>query len=147
MAVEGLPGWLKPVNRLVKVLHKLGLRPGTIHLLSVPGRSSGQLRTTPVSPLTVDGRRYVLSPAPQSDWVRNASAAGWGVLTQGRRKQKVRLEPLPDVRDREKVLRAFPIEVPHGVQFFLKLGAVTGPTPDEFAAAAPRSVVFEVIPV
>ncbi|MGZ0150112.1 deazaflavin-dependent nitroreductase [Kribbella sp. WER1] len=147
MAVEGLPGWLQPVNRLVKVLHKLGMRPGTIHLLSVPGRSTGRLRTTPVSPLTVDGRRYVLSPAPEADWVRNASAAGWGVLIQGRSRQKVRLEPLEDVRDREKVLRAFPVEVPHGVPFFLRIGAVTGPTPDEFAAAAPRSVVFEVVAV
>ncbi|GAA1591974.1 MULTISPECIES: deazaflavin-dependent nitroreductase [Kribbella] len=147
MAVQGLPGWLKPVNRLVKVLHKLGMRPGTIHLLSVPGRSTGRLRTTPVSPLTVDGRRYVLSPAPESDWVRNASAAGWGVLIQGRNRQKVRLEPLEDVRDREKVLRAFPAEVPHGVPFFLRIGAVTGATPDEFAAAAPRSVVFEVVAI
>jgi hypothetical protein len=141
-----LPGWLKPANKVVKVLHRVGLPLGTIHLLSVPGRSTGELRTTPVSPLTVENRQYVISPLPESDWVRNASAAGWGLLASGRTKRRVRLERVEDPAHREKVLRAFPVEVPHGVAFFLRVGAVTGPSPDEFAAAAPGSAVFEVIP-
>ena len=46
-----LPGWLKPANRLIIALQRLGLSVGTMHLISVPGRKSGKLRTTPVSPL------------------------------------------------------------------------------------------------
>jgi len=140
-----LPRWLKPANRLVKLLNRLGVPLGTIHLLSVPGRSSGELRTTPVSPLTVDGRRYVVSPAPGSDWVRNAMAAGWGMLGSKGTSRRVGLELVSDPEEKESVLRAFPAEVPHGVPFFVRLGAVTSASPDEFAAAAPGCAVFRVV--
>jgi hypothetical protein len=140
-----LPGWLKPVNRLVRLLSRAGLRLGTIHVLSVPGRSTGRLRATPVSPVTVDGKRYVLSPVPTSDWVRNARAAGWGLLSAGRRRSRVRLDEVTDSAVREAVLRAFPVEVPNGVPFFIHVGAVSSGDPDEFAAAAPGCAVFEVI--
>jgi hypothetical protein len=140
-----LPRWLKPTNRLVKLLNRLGVPLGTIHLLSVPGRSTGVLRTTPVSPLTVDGRRYVVSPAPKSDWVRNAMAAGWGMLGSRGTSRRVRLELVSDPEEKESVVRAFPAEVPHGVPFFVRLGAVTSASPDEFAAAAPGCVVFQVV--
>jgi hypothetical protein len=141
-----LPRWLKPANRLVKLLHRAGLPLGTIHLLSVPGRSTGELRTTPVSPLTVEGRQYVVSPVPKSDWVRNALAAGWGLLAAGRTSRRVRLEAVADAGEREAVLRASPVEVPHGVSFFIKVSAVSGVTPEEFAAAAPGCAVFRVVP-
>ena len=140
-----LPRWLKPANRLVKLLNRLGVPLGTIHLLSVPGRSSGVLRTTPVSPLTVDGRRYVVSPAPGSDWVRNAMAAGWGMLGSRGTSRRVRLELVSDPEEKESVLRAFPAKVPNGVPFFVRLGAVTSASPDEFAAAAPGCAVFQVV--
>jgi hypothetical protein len=52
-----LPRWLKPANHVIITLQHLGLAIGTMRLLSVPGRKSGKLHTTPVSPLTVDGRR------------------------------------------------------------------------------------------
>jgi hypothetical protein len=141
---ELLPGWLKFANKIVKALHRLGVRPGTIHVLAVPGRVSGVMRSTPVSPLTVVGERYVVSPAPQSDWVRNADAAGWGELTYGRSKHRVRLTRVVDERLKEEVLRAFPREVPQGVGFFVRVGATAGPTPDDFAAAAPKCAVFHL---
>jgi hypothetical protein len=114
-------------------------------VLSVPGRATGRLRATPVSPLTVDGERYILSPVPTSDWVRNARAAGWGMLAAGRRSRRVRLEEVTDPAVREAVLRAFPVEVPNGVPFFIHVGAVTSADPEEFAAAAPGCVVFLVV--
>ena len=46
---NALPRWLKFANRFVVALERLGLPLGTIHVLSVPGRKSGKLRTTPVS--------------------------------------------------------------------------------------------------
>ena len=79
-----LPGWLPWVNRLVMVLQRLGLKTGTIHVLSLPGRISGRLRTTPVSLLSVAGQRYIVAGLDDADWVRNARAAGWGILRYGR---------------------------------------------------------------
>ncbi|TCO13471.1 uncharacterized protein DUF385 [Kribbella steppae] len=141
-----LPGWLKPVNRLVKLLSRTGVPLGTIHVLSVPGRVSGAMRTTPVSPLTVDGKRYILSPLPSSDWVLNAQAAGRGLLAAGRKSTPVRLEEVADAAEKAAVLRAFPTEVPGGVSFFIRVGVVTSGSPDEFEAIAPRCVVFRVVP-
>ncbi|ASF11385.1 hypothetical protein NBRGN_113_01200 [Nocardia brasiliensis NBRC 14402] len=138
----GLPGWLKPMNRVVITLNRLGVPLGTMRVLSVPGRASGELRTTPVSPLTVRGARYVVGHG-QAEWVRNARKSSWGILAEGRRRNRVDLVELP-ADERPAVLREFPREVPHGVPFFVKLGLVTSADPDEFAAAAPRSAVFRI---
>ena len=83
-----LPWWLKPDNRVVVFLQRLGLAVGTMHLILVQGRrKSGKLCTTPVSPLTVDGRRYNVAGLDQADWVKNVRAAEWAVLTRGRKKE------------------------------------------------------------
>lgn len=44
---------------------------------------------------------------------------------------------------RAAILRAFPIEVPHGTQFFERVHGVR-PEPDEFARLADRCHVFRV---
>jgi len=139
-----LPSWLPAANRLVRLLQRAGLRLGTIHVLTVPGRVSGAPRPTPVSPLTVDGRRYVIAGLPQSDWARNARAAGRGELTHGRNRQPVTLTEVTDPDLRRTVVRAFPTEVPHGVPFFVRLGLVKNGDPDEFAGVADRVAVFEL---
>ncbi|WP_040832978.1 nitroreductase/quinone reductase family protein [Nocardia brevicatena] len=136
---------LKRLNRVVIAFQRLGLAVGTMRVLSVPGRKTGQLRTTPVSPLTVDGVMYVVGGFDDADWVRNARAAGWGVLAKGRRNQRVSLVELP-ASEREPVLRAFPEKVPHGVQFMIRSGTVESADPDAFAAAAPRCPVFRIEP-
>ena len=59
--------------------------------------------------------------------------------------ERVALVELP-VEKRDAVLRQFPREVPHGVQFFKRLYGVSG-EPNEFAALAPRCPVFEVTPL
>jgi hypothetical protein len=126
VATRTLPRWLPAVNRLVRLLQRLGLQLGTIHVLTVPGRTSGAPRPTPISPLTVDGRRYVIAALPQADWARNARAAGIGELAYGRRRRQVTLTEITDPDLRRTVMRAFPTEVPHGVPFFVRLGLVKG---------------------
>ena len=140
----GLPRWLKPMNRVVIALQRRGLVIGTMRLLSVPGRKSGELRTTPVSPLTVDGKRYIVAGMQEADWVKNARAVGWGILARGRKEERVAIVELP-VEERGAVLRQFPRKVPHGVQFFERLYGVSG-DPDDIVALAPRCPVFEVTP-
>ncbi len=141
---QTLPRWLPAANRLVKLVARLGLRLGTIHVLTVPGRVSGAPRATPVSPLAVDGRRFVIAALPRSDWARNVRAAGRGELARGRRVRPVTLTEVTDPDLRRTVMRAFPVEVPHGVEFFVRIGLVRRADPDEFAAAADRVAVFEL---
>ncbi len=123
-------------------LQRLGLVIGTMRLLSVPGRKSDELHTTPVSPLALNGQRYIVGGLEGADWVKNARIVGWGILARGRKEERVRLVELP-VEEREPILRAFPREVPHGVQFFQQMHGVSG-EPEEFAALAPRCPVFRV---
>jgi hypothetical protein len=137
-----LPPWLGVANRVIIGLQRLGLAIGTMHTLTVPGRRTGLPRTTPISPLSVDGVEYVVS-IPGTEWVKNARVSGSGVLARGRRKETVRLVEL-DQAERAPILRAFPKKVPHGVRFFVMTGVVASADPDSFAAAAPRCAVFRV---
>jgi len=137
---------LRPANHLVKGMQRVGLPLGTIHVLTVPGRVSGAPRSTPVSPLTIDGRRYVIAGLPEGDWARNVRAAGSGELAKGRRRTAVTLREVTDSIERRAVMEAFPTEVPGGVFFFVRLGLVTTGTPEEFAAASDEVAVFEISP-
>jgi hypothetical protein len=144
-----LPRWLKPANRVVILLERLGVPLGTMHVLSVPGRKSGQMRTTPVSLLALNGQRYLVGGMIQADWVKNARAAGWGILAYGRKQERVALLELPEA-ERSPILRAFPKLVPGGVSFFQRLyGLPRGPTalPDAFAGLASQSTVFQIGPL
>lgn len=139
------PRSLRLFNKVNIRLQRLGVPLGPTQLLTLNGRSSGKPRTTPVTPLTVDGQRYVIGGFAKGDWVANARADGEGVLRHGRRVQNIRLVELPEA-ERGPIMRAFPAEVPRGVSFFLKTGAVDAPTPDAFEKGAPNVAVFRIEP-
>jgi len=105
MANETLPRWLGPASRVNMWLLRRGLRIGTQHILSVPGRRTGVMRSTPVSVVTLDEMRYIVSGEGLA-WVANARAAGWGTLERGRRTERVTLTEIPSA-ERGAVLRAF----------------------------------------
>jgi F420H(2)-dependent quinone reductase len=129
-----LPRWLKLANPVIVALQRRGVVIGTMRLLSVPGRKSGKLRTTPVSPLKVAGELYVIAGLEGADWVKNVRIAGWRILARGREQESVNLVELP-LQERAPVLREFPNRVLHGVQFFQQLYGISG-TPEEFEALA-----------
>lgn len=143
-----LPKWLKPMNRVMMAVQRLGLPIGPVCVLSVPGRVSGALRSTPVTPLTVDGYRYIVGGKSDADWVKNARAGGWGVLAHGPHRERVSLIALP-VEERAPILRAFPRLVPRGVGFFRQLYPLPNDPaalPEAFAALAPQCTVFRIDP-
>jgi deazaflavin-dependent oxidoreductase (nitroreductase family) len=139
------PWWLKYVNKVMIGLHKLGVGFGGKGplVLTVVGRKSGKPRTTPVTPMTVGGHRYVVAGLPSSDWAANARAAGEATLHVGRRTERVRMVEM-SADEARPLLRAFPVEVPTGVGFIKNAGLVTGPNPDEFEALAGRLAVFRL---
>jgi deazaflavin-dependent oxidoreductase (nitroreductase family) len=139
------PWWLKYVNKVMIGLNKLGLDRGPV-VLTVTGRKTGKPRTTPVTPMTVDDRRYIVAGLPRGDWAANARAAGEATINQGRHAQRVRMVKIP-ADEARPLLRQFPILVPTGVGFMKNVGLVTGPNPDEFEALAGRCPVFRMDPV
>ncbi|MGW5359838.1 nitroreductase family deazaflavin-dependent oxidoreductase [Actinopolymorpha pittospori] len=138
-----LPRWLKPMNKVIVALQRLGLSLGAMHTLTVTGRRSGRARTTPVTPFTFEGARYVVGGYPGADWVANVRAAGHGTLATGRRRERVAFVELP-VEEAGKVLAAFPVEVPTGVPMMARAGVVKDGTPEEFATLAGRCAVFRI---
>ncbi|MCV7252467.1 nitroreductase family deazaflavin-dependent oxidoreductase [Mycolicibacterium fluoranthenivorans] len=141
------PWWLKYVNKVMIGLSKLGVGGDKGPLvLTVPGRKSGKLRSTPVTPMTVDGHRYVVGGLPGADWVANVRAAGAATLSQGRTTTRVRMVEMA-AEEAGPLLRQFPVLVPTGVSFIRNAGLVTGPNPDEFEALAGRIPVFRFDPV
>lgn len=142
------PWWLKYVNIVMIGLHRLGVGFGGKGpvVLTVAGRKSGKPRSTPVTPMSVDGRRYIVGGLPGSDWAANARAAGEATLRIGRNTERVRLVEM-SVEEARPLLREFPIRVPTGVGFIKNAGLVTGANPDEFEALAGRCPVFRLDPV
>lgn len=142
------PWWLKPANKVFIRMSRLGMSFGgeSPVVLTVPGRNSGAARSTPVTPMTLDGNRYVVAGFPGADWVANVRAAREATIARGRHVERVRMAELaPD--DARPVLRAFPTEVPTGVGFMKRAGLVTDGRPEEFEALAGRCAVFRLDPV
>lgn len=143
------PRWLKPANKVFMVLLRLGVPISRVEspvVLTVAGRRSGKPRSTPVTPMDVDGRRYVVNGYPGADWVDNVRAADEVTLTRGRRSERVRMVEL-SADDARPVLRAFPAAVPTGVELMKRVGLLTDGTPDEAEALAGRCPVFRIDPV
>ena len=140
------PRYLKPMNKVMMAVQKLGIPTGPAMVLTVPGRKSGQPRRTPMTPFEFRGGLYVVAGYPGADWAANARAAGTGTLARGRRSRRVRIVEL-GADDARPVLRAFPTQVPVGVAFAKRSGMVHDGTPDEFEALAGRLAVFRFDPI
>ncbi|MGB9227714.1 nitroreductase family deazaflavin-dependent oxidoreductase [Mycobacterium sp.] len=142
------PWWLKPANKVFIQMSKLGMSFGgeSPVVLTVAGRKTGTPRSTPVTPMTVDGSRYVVAGFPGADWVRNARAASEVTLRRGRTTERVRMVELSP-EDAKPLLRAFPTEVPTGVGFMKRSGLVKEGSPEEFEALAGRCAVFRFYPI
>lgn len=88
------PAFVGFANGIVSRLARLGVPIGPNALLTVRGRKSGELRTTPVAIVKMSGRRWVQSPFGDVNWVRNLRAVGTGSLTTGRRQESIRATEL-----------------------------------------------------
>jgi deazaflavin-dependent oxidoreductase (nitroreductase family) len=140
------PGWLNRnvFNRAVAFMTRHGVSVLGSRVLAVQGRTSGKWRTTPVNLLEHDGRRYLVAPRGEAQWVRNLRAAGNGQLWVGRRVEAFRAREL-DPDEKVPVLRAYLRRWKFEVGVFFD---GTGPTSSdaELRAIAPRHPAFEVLP-
>ena len=138
------PGWFtrNVFNRMVAAATRSGLSIWGSRVLEVRGRTSGQIRQTPVNLLTFDGSRYLVAPRGVTQWVRNIRVAGEGTLRLGRRTEPFRATEIPD-SEKAPILRAYlkrwKMEV--GV-FFDGVGADADDA--ELERIAPNHPVFRV---
>ena len=139
------PGWFtrKVFNPTVAFLTRRGVSVLGSRVLAVRGRTSGEWRTTPVNLLEYEGKRYLVAPRGEAQWVRNLRVAGTGQLRVGNKVEDFRARELGD-DEKVPMLRAYlkrwKVEV--GV-FFEGVGPDS--TDDELRTIAPRHPAFEVL--
>ena len=127
------------VNVVIRRLALLGLAGRHTYLLTVPGRSTGRLYSTPVI-LVENGERWLVAPYGDVGWVRNARAAGEVTLRRGRQTETLKIEEIsPAVA--APVLREYVRRVPVTRPFFA--AAVKSPL-EAFEAEASRHPVFRI---
>ena len=148
MNAESQPRYLEPTrparifNASVGRLTGMGISVYGSRVLAVRGRKSGEWRTTPVNPLTIDGQRYLISPRGNTQWVRNMRVAGGGELRIGRRVEKFTATELP-VEERPAVLRAYLKKWKFEVGVFFQ-GVGPDATEEKMLAIAPDHPVFRI---
>jgi deazaflavin-dependent oxidoreductase (nitroreductase family) len=138
------PGWFtrNVFNRSVRWLTRRGVSVAGSRELRVVGRRSGQVRTTVVNLLEVDGVTYLVAPRGVTEWVRNLRAAGAGELRVGRRVERFTPSELDDAV-KVPVLRAYLDRWGWEVGQFFE-GVTKGATDAQLADIAPGFPVFAV---
>jgi hypothetical protein len=139
------PDWFtrRVFNPAVGRLTRWGISLLGSRVLDVRGRTSGEIRSTVVNLLTVDGARYLVAPRGETQWVRNVRAAGGeAVLRLGRRREAVVLHEVADA-DKTPILRAYLKAWAWEVGRFFD-GLTASSTDEELAAAARGFPVFRL---
>lgn len=126
----------------VKAMTRIGVSVWGSRVLRVRGRHSGEWRSTPVNLLTLEGKRYLVSPRGHTHWVRNIRVSHEAELWLGSKVEPIRVTEIPDA-DRVPILRAYLKKWFFEVgQFF---GGVKADSPEsELRRIAPDHPVFEI---
>jgi len=132
------------INNLFGKLVGLGLGLSHNYLLQVRGRKSGRIYSTPVNLLIVNGRRYLVAPRGETQWVRNAQSAGEVWLKRGRMRYQFRLRTIPD-EEKPQLLRLYLDRFQTTVRRYFPVPA--GSAAAAFSAIASQYPVFELEPV
>lgn len=132
----------KAFNEVFRWLAEAGVGIAGTRALRVRGRKTGKYRGVVINLLTVDGRDYLVSPRGNTQWARNARAAGEVQMGPRWRSRDVRITELADDAKPELLKRYL------DRWFWEVKGHVGGLTPEstdaELLAAAPSIPVFEL---
>jgi deazaflavin-dependent oxidoreductase (nitroreductase family) len=125
-------------NRILVQLLRWGVPMSHISLLTVRGRKSGRTYSLPVELVEEGGKRWIVSPYGEVNWVKNARIAGEVTLFRAGKTETVRIHELG------------PQESAPILKRYITDGAITRPYFDvpfdapleAFVAEAPRHPVF-----
>ncbi len=139
------PGWFtrNVFNRAVVGLTRAGISVWGSRELRVRGRKSGEWRRTPVNLLEHDGRRFLVSPRGNTQWVRNLRAVGSGKLRVGRRVEDFHGTEITAADEKVDILRAYLRRWKMEVGVFFD-GVSPDSSDDELRAIVDRHPVFLV---
>jgi deazaflavin-dependent oxidoreductase (nitroreductase family) len=142
-----IPWYVPLFNPIAQFLLAAGVPMGPNVLVTIRGRKSGLPRTTPLTVVEMGGRRWLMAPYGEVNWVRNLRAAGCATITVGRRKEEVtaiELEPAQAVPFFRDVLGPRVRRTKVGSWIVLNIDKVNIDNPAEAAQGRP---VFELHPL
>ena len=134
----------RTTNAVIRWLAEAGISLAGSQVLRVRGRTTGITRSVVINLMTIDGVDYLVSPRGNTQWARNARAAGQVSLGPRRRPRTVSLREVPD--------DAKPPLLQHYLNrwFWEVKGHIGGLTPDsgpeQVRRVAPSIPVFEILP-
>ena len=128
-------------NLFLGSLLKLGLPVGPMWLLTVRGRKSGKEYTTPVTPVELDGTRWLVSPYGEVNWVRNIRVAGGARLTRSRRSEAITVTEVSST-EAAPILKQYLTKLPIVKDYF---DVTADSSLQDFEAEAPKHPVFRVV--
>jgi deazaflavin-dependent oxidoreductase (nitroreductase family) len=126
---------------ITRTMLRVGVSIGGMTLLTVRGRKSGQLRTTPVTIIEQNGQRWITAPFGAVNWVRNLRAAGLATLRVGRHIQAISATELT-TKEAALVLKEHLGSFPSFIQQYYNVNPAS--SLDEFELEAPSHPVFIV---
>lgn len=130
-------------NRGFGFLIGLGLGLRHNYLLQVRGRKTGRLHSTPVNLLERGGKRYLVAPRGETQWVRNARVAGEITLRKRASRLRCRLRELKE-EEKPEILKAYLESFTTTVQRYFPVPA--GSAAEAFAAHSTDYPAFELLP-
>ena len=142
-----LPLFVRLASPVMARLLARGITLRPLALLTVRGRATGRLHTTPVAVLDRGGHRWVAAIFGEVSWTRNLRAAGEAILTQGRRRTAVgALELTPEAAGQVLKAAVAPDASSRLAAWVLRrsLGVTPDASLNEFVAAAQRHPVFRL---
>jgi deazaflavin-dependent oxidoreductase (nitroreductase family) len=121
-------------------LTRLGIGPAWT--LTTRGRRTGELRHTPVIPISHGGRRWLVAPYGEVSWVRNARAAGQVELSRGLTRKSYSIRQA-SAQEAGPILKQY-VQIASATRPYF--AASTDSPVAAFVAEADRHPVFELIP-
>lgn len=131
------------VNRLIIWLLRYGLAPDNYYLLTVKGRKTGNPHSVPVALVQEGGKRWLVAPYGEVDWVKNARASGRVRLSRRDLQEDLAIHELP-VEEAAPVLKKYLELYPITKAYF---DAEVDSPLDEFVEEARWRPVFDLIKV
>ncbi len=139
------PRILTWANRILDWVLSRGKGPPFLRLLTVPGRRTGQARTTPIAPVFGDaGAVWLVAAYSDSAWARNVRAAGEVELHRGDDRIHYLVREL-DAAESVPVLRAY-LAKPTSLFVRRHFGVTARSTDDAIATETPRHPTFALTP-
>jgi F420H(2)-dependent quinone reductase len=132
----------RAVNWVFAAMTRAGVGASYRYILTVRGRTTGRLRSTPVDVIEAAGHRWLVAGYGRSSWARNARATGEVTLRRGRRSRLYTVtEPGPS--EAVPVLRRYMAQIRVTRRYF---DAAPDSPDDAIKAELLRHPVFQLAP-